>query len=225
MTSVAGAHFSLYTKEKEPMSHDLVKEFNDLFQVKTRDFGTARVREAKLRFGLIKEEFGELLDAVEAVDIVEVADALGDIEYVTWGAIQVFGYSSIVSEKIVKLQAQLEADLETADLTTNPLLTAEGQKEILDELRLYILTDNSDYLSSSLITVLYLVKLAAAHFRVELDAVVAAIHTSNMTKLDEDGKPIFRPEDGKVQKGPNYQTPTADIEFILFGEAFAHASE
>lgn len=207
------------------MSHDLVKEFNDRFQVKTRDIGSARVPEAKLRFGLIKEEFGELLDALELVDIVEVADALGDIEYVTWGAIQVFGYSGLVSEKIGKLQAQLDDDVANADLKTNPLLTAEGQKDILDDLRLYILTDNEDYLSSSLITVLYLVKLAAAHFKVDVDAVVAAIHASNMTKLGEDGQPIFRAEDRKVMKGPNYQNPTADIEAILFGTDVAEASE
>lgn len=206
------------------MSHDLVKEFNDLFQVKTRDLGTARVREAKLRFKLIEEEFGELLDAIKDVDIVEVADALGDIEYVTYGAIQVFGYSGLVSEKIGKLQEQLESDLESADLTTNPLLTEEGQKEILDDLRKYILTDNEDYLSSSLITILYLVKLAAAHFKIDVEAVIAAIHTSNMTKLGADGE-VLRNENNKVIKGPNYQNPTADIENILFGEEDADASE
>ena len=32
------------------------------------------------------------------------------------------------------------------------------------------------------------------------------VHRSNMSKLDEDGKPIRR-EDGKVLKGPNYQPP------------------
>lgn len=206
------------------MSHDLVKEFNDLFQVKTRELGTARVREAKLRFGLIEEEFDELLTAIREVDITEVADALGDIEYVTWGAIQVFGYSGLVSEKIGKLQEQLDNDLESADLTTNPLLSEAGQKEILDELRLYILTDNENYLSSSLITILYLVKLAAAHFKVDLDAVIATIHKSNMTKLDADGT-VLRNDKNKVIKGPNYQNPTADIENILFGEELAEASE
>ncbi len=207
------------------MSHDLVKEFNDLFQVKTRDLGTARVREAKLRFGLIEEEFDELLTAIKEVDIVEVADALGDIEYVTYGAIQVFGYSGLVFEKIGKLQEQLETDLQSADLTTNPLLTEEGQKEILDELRLYILTDNEDYLSSSLITILYLVKLAAAHFKIDLDYVVAAIHKSNMTKLGADGEVLRNPLTNKVIKGPNYKEPTTDIENILFGEEDADASE
>jgi len=32
------------------------------------------------------------------------------------------------------------------------------------------------------------------------------VHKSNMSKLDDDGNPIFR-EDGKVLKGPNYKAP------------------
>jgi hypothetical protein len=32
------------------------------------------------------------------------------------------------------------------------------------------------------------------------------VHASNMSKLDDDGKPIFR-DDGKVMKGPNYKKP------------------
>lgn len=32
------------------------------------------------------------------------------------------------------------------------------------------------------------------------------VHASNMSKLGEDGKPVYR-EDGKVTKGPNYQKP------------------
>ncbi len=33
------------------------------------------------------------------------------------------------------------------------------------------------------------------------------VHRSNMSKLGADGKPIRRPEDGKVMKGPNYSPP------------------
>ena len=39
-----------------------------------------------------------------------------------------------------------------------------------------------------------------------LDEALNRIHESNMSKLDEDGKPIYR-EDGKVLKGPNYKPP------------------
>ena len=40
-----------------------------------------------------------------------------------------------------------------------------------------------------------------------LDEALDRVHLSNMSKLDTEGKPIYR-EDGKVLKGPNYKPPT-----------------
>ena len=54
--------------------------------------------------------------------------------------------------------------------------------------------------------ILYVVYGAAATFGIDVDVVLREIHRSNMTKLGEDGKPIYR-EDGKVLKGPNYEPP------------------
>ena len=45
-----------------------------------------------------------------------------------------------------------------------------------------------------------------------LDEALNRVHESNMSKLDEDGKPIYR-EDGKVLKGPNYKPP--DLSDLL----------
>ena len=44
-----------------------------------------------LRISLIKEELDELIDAMNKKDLVEVADALTDILYVTYGAGHAFG--------------------------------------------------------------------------------------------------------------------------------------
>ena len=46
----------------------------------------------------------------------------------------------------------------------------------------------------------------------KIEEVFEEIQRSNMSKLDENGEPIYR-EDGKVLKGPNYFKP--DIETIL----------
>ena len=46
----------------------------------------------------------------------------------------------------------------------------------------------------------------AAAFNLDLDRAMTLVFESNMSKLDEQGKPIFR-ADGKVLKGPNYQPP------------------
>jgi predicted HAD superfamily Cof-like phosphohydrolase len=47
----------------------------------------------------------------------------------------------------------------------------------------------------------------AANMNWDLDEALHRVHISNMSKLDEDGKPTYR-EDGKVLKSKNYQPPT-----------------
>jgi len=46
----------------------------------------------------------------------------------------------------------------------------------------------------------------AAGMGINLDEAIREVWASNMSKLGEDGKPIYR-EDGKVLKGPNYRMP------------------
>ncbi|MBP6128351.1 nucleoside triphosphate pyrophosphohydrolase family protein [Flavobacterium sp.] len=101
------------------------------------DLGTQK---NNLRFELMKEENEEYLEAVQNNDLIEIADALGDMLYILCGTILEHG-----------LQHKIEA--------------------VFDE-----------------------------------------IQRSNMSKLGEDGKPIYR-EDGKVMKGPNYFKP--NFEAIL----------
>ena len=52
-------------------------------------FSTDKIN--KLRLDLIKEELSELTDAMNKKDLLEVADALTDILYVTYGAGHAFG--------------------------------------------------------------------------------------------------------------------------------------
>ena len=49
----------------------------------------------------------------------------------------------------------------------------------------------------------------AANMGWDLDEALHRVHESNMSKLDEYGKPIYR-DDGKVLKGPNYAPPNLD---------------
>ena len=59
-------------------------------EVKTKpSFGTDKIN--KLRLDLIKEELSELTEAMNNKDLLEVADALTDILYVTYGAGHAFG--------------------------------------------------------------------------------------------------------------------------------------
>lgn len=43
----------------------------------------------------------------------------------------------------------------------------------------------------------------------DLDEAIRRVHKSNMSKLDDNGQPIYR-EDGKRIKGPNYQPPNLE---------------
>ena len=59
-------------------------------EVKTKpSFSTDKIN--KLRLDLIKEELSELTEALKNKDLLEVADALTDILYVTYGAGHAFG--------------------------------------------------------------------------------------------------------------------------------------
>jgi len=59
-------------------------------EVKTQPaFSSEKIN--NLRYDLIKEELAELKDAMEKKDLLEVADALTDILYVTYGAGHAFG--------------------------------------------------------------------------------------------------------------------------------------
>lgn len=119
-----------------------VKEFHTAFGlgVSNELKGTLGEQKNTLRFNLMKEENEEYLEAVQNNDIVEIADALGDMLYILCGTILEHG-----------LQHKIEA--------------------VFDE-----------------------------------------IQRSNMSKLDDNGLPIYR-EDGKVMKGPNYFKP--NFEEIL----------
>ena len=69
-----------------------VKTFMETFgqEVKTKpSFSTDKIN--NLRYELIKEELEELTEAMNNSDLLEVADALTDILYVTYGAGHAFG--------------------------------------------------------------------------------------------------------------------------------------
>ena len=120
------------------MKHQLnsVKKFHQVYKLNYSESPTTEIGKEtiKLRFKLMAEENEEYLQAAKNNDLVEVADALGDMMYILCGTIIEHG-----------LQHKIE--------------------KIFDE-----------------------------------------IQRSNLSKLGNDGLPIYR-EDGKVMKGPNYFKP------------------
>tara|TARA_X000000950_G_C13777722_1_gene603762 strand:- start:252 stop:623 length:372 start_codon:yes stop_codon:yes gene_type:complete len=69
-----------------------VKKFMKTFGQEIKEkAGFPNDKITSLRYDLIKEELNELKDAIDKKDIQEVADALTDILYVTYGAGHAFG--------------------------------------------------------------------------------------------------------------------------------------
>ncbi len=79
-------------------------------------------------------------------------------------------------------------------------------KEELDEFKDAL--DNNDLLevADALTDILYVTYGAGHAFGIDLDACFQEVQDSNMSKLGENGKPIFN-DQGKVMKGPNYFKP------------------
>ena len=68
--------------------------------------------------------------------------------------------------------------------------------------------NNNDLLevADALTDILYVTYGAGHAFGINLDKCFKEVQNSNMSKLDENGKPIYN-EHGKVMKGPNYFKP------------------
>lgn len=68
--------------------------------------------------------------------------------------------------------------------------------------------DNNDLveIADALCDIIYIAYGTGVSYGLPMDLLFDEVHRSNMSKLDENGKPIFR-EDGKVTKGPNYSPP------------------
>ena len=79
-------------------------------------------------------------------------------------------------------------------------------KEELEELTEAM--NNNDLLevADALTDILYVTYGAGHAFGIDLDKCFEEVQNSNMSKLDENGKPIYN-ESGKVMKGPNYFKP------------------
>ena len=79
-------------------------------------------------------------------------------------------------------------------------------KEELDELKKAM--DNKDLLevAYALTDILYVTYGAGIAFGINLDKCFDQVQKSNMSKLGDDGKPIYN-KAGKVMKGPNYFKP------------------
>ena len=79
-------------------------------------------------------------------------------------------------------------------------------KEELDEFEAAIKARDLTEIAAALTDILYVTYGAGIAFGIDLDKCFGEVQRSNMSKLGEDGKPIYN-ESGKVMKGPKYFEP------------------
>jgi len=99
--------------------------------------------------------------------------------------------------------------------STTPASRAKQRKLIVEEFKEFLeaeqqliigFSKNATDTLKELADLVYVCYQYAENLGWNLDEALYRVHQSNMTKLDDEGKPIFR-EDGKVLKGPNYTEP------------------
>ena len=92
-----------------------------------------------------------------------------------------------------------------SDARTNKL-RIDLIKEELEELTEAMQDKNLLEVADALTDILYVTYGAGHAFGIDLDKCFDEVQNSNMSKLGDDGKPIYN-EAGKVMKGPNYFKP------------------
>ena len=99
----------------------------------------------------------------------------------------------------IKIKSELSSD------KINKLRISLIEEE-LDELKKAINDKDIKEVADALTDILYVTYGAGHAFGIDLDKCFSEVQNSNMSKLDDNGKPIYN-ENGKVMKGPNYFKP------------------
>jgi predicted HAD superfamily Cof-like phosphohydrolase len=109
---------------EEAIGH--VRAFHDAFGIANAEtpVGDIGDRQALLRYKLIREENEEYLDAAMRGDIVEVADALGDILYILCGTLLKHGLQHKIDEVFREIQ---RSNMSKLDADGRPIYRDDGK--------------------------------------------------------------------------------------------------
>jgi predicted HAD superfamily Cof-like phosphohydrolase len=103
-----------------------VKEFHTAFKIGHSENPIADLGETKntLRYNLMKEENEEYLEAVQNKDLVEIADALGDMMYILCGTIIEHGLQHKIEEVFDEIQ---RSNMSKLDENGQPIYREDGK--------------------------------------------------------------------------------------------------
>jgi len=103
-----------------------VRAFHDAFGIENAKRPTTELsmEDIQLRFNLMKEENEEYLEAAENGDLVEVADALGDMLYILCGTILKHGLEGKIAEVFREIQ---RSNMSKLDANGKPIYREDGK--------------------------------------------------------------------------------------------------
>ena len=115
---------------------------------------------------------------------------------------------SLLSNTAIEFRNAFKIANSLSGRTRQKNLIVEEFKEFLDADQNMVLMHPQDREATlkELADLIYVCAQYAENMNWDIEQALRRVHASNMSKLGEDGKPIYR-EDGKVLKGPNYQPP------------------
>lgn len=107
-------------------SIDMVSQFHDSFGITNLENPTAEIgsKTLKLRYDLMKEENEEYLEAAQNGDLVEVADALGDMLYILCGTILAHGMKDKIEEVFTEIQ---RSNMSKLGMDGKPIYREDGK--------------------------------------------------------------------------------------------------
>ena len=105
---------------------DHVAKFHEVFLIGNEDQPVAEVGQEvyELRHRLMHEENEEYLEAAQNGDLVEIADALGDMMYILAGTILKHGLHEIIEDVFDEIQ---RSNMSKLDSDGNPIMRADGK--------------------------------------------------------------------------------------------------
>ncbi len=105
---------------------DMVKEFHDAFKIGNEEIPIAAIEEKDylLRYKLMREENEEYLEAAENGDLVEIADACGDMLYILCGTLLKHGLQYKIEEVFKEIQS---SNMSKLDGNGEPIYREDGK--------------------------------------------------------------------------------------------------
>ena len=103
-----------------------VAEFHDSFGIPNKYTPLAKVdeKDLNLRYSLMKEENEEYLQAAKEGDLIEIADALGDMLYILCGSILTHGLQNKMAEVFQEIQ---RSNMSKLDKNGKPIFREDGK--------------------------------------------------------------------------------------------------